>query len=138
MIGAAVFWLGFAFLLTRTAWAGYYRFFYPAWMQWALLPVAVIIFSVLAFSFHWLACRLPGHPLVWFCLFGGLESIAEHAIAWHGLDLPARVPLLAGAPPFPIFFFAFFEYQVYWAIALWIAWLLAMMKSGNRSSNMPS
>ena len=138
VIGASIFWLGFALLLTRIAWAGYYQYFYPAWMQWGILPAAALVFSALAFAFHWLACRLPGHPLAWFCLFAGLQSVAEHAIAWYGAGLPARVPMLAGAPPFPIFVFAFFEYQVYWAVALWIAWLLTRVKFNRKSSFIPS
>jgi hypothetical protein len=128
LMGASIFWLGFSLLITRVAWSGYYRYFYPAWMSWGVLLLAVIVFPGLAFAFHWLACRLPGHPLGWFCLFAGLEAVLEHAIAWAGLDLPARVPLLAGASLGPILVFAFFEYQIYWAVALWIAWWLTRLK----------
>jgi hypothetical protein len=137
-MGAAIFWLGFAALLTRLTWTGYYQFFYPAWMKWGLLAIALIVFPGLAFAFHWLACRLPGPALAWFCLFAGLESVGEHTIAWYTADLPTRVPMLADAPLIPILVFAFFEYIVYWAIALWIAWLLTRVKFYKKSSSVSS
>jgi hypothetical protein len=124
VMGASLFWLGFSFALEQVFWVGYYRYFYPEWMKWGILAVAFLVFPLLAFAFHWLACQLPKHPLIWFCLFAGSEAVIEHIVAWYGTGLPEKVPYLTGLPLFPIIVFAFFEYLVYWAIALWLAWLL--------------
>jgi hypothetical protein len=124
VLGASLFWLGFTILLEQVFWSGYYRYFYPEWMKWGIIAVALVIFPMLAFIFHWLACLLPKHPLIWFCLFAGFEAVIEHIVAWYGTGLPEKVPYLAGLPLFPVIVFAFFEYLAYWAIALWLAWLL--------------
>jgi len=127
VMGASIFWLGFTFVFEQAFWAGYYQFFYPEWMKWGILAVALIVFPAMAFAFHWLACRLPKHPLIWFCLLVGLEAVTEHIVAWYGTGLPDKVPYLTGLPLFPILVFAFFEYLVYWAIALWLAWFLTRL-----------
>ncbi len=127
VMGASLFWLGFTFVFVQAFWAGYYQFFYPGWMKWGILAVAFIVFPALAFVFHWLACRLPAHPLIWFCLLAGLEAVVEHVVAWYATDLPAKVPYLTSLPLFPVLVFAFFEYQVYWAVALWLAWALTRL-----------
>jgi ABC-type branched-subunit amino acid transport system permease subunit len=132
--GAGIFWLAFSLMMTQTMWQGYYGYFYPAWMKWVILLVAAVIFPGLAFVFHWLACRLPGHPLGWFCLFVGLESMVEHSIAWMN-GLPEKVPYLNGAPLAPVLTFAFFEYQIYWAIALWLAWLLVKLAEKRKGTD---
>lgn len=62
--------------------------------------------------------------MIWFCLLTGLLAANEHYIAWSFARLPEKVPMLAGIPLIPIMLFAFFEYQVYWAGALWLAWTL--------------
>jgi hypothetical protein len=123
VLGASLFWFGFAFVFEQVFWAGYYRLFYPEWMKYGILAIAFFVFPMMAFAFHWFACRLPKHPLIWFCLLAGFESVTEHFVAWYGTGLPNKVPYLTGLPLFPVLVFAFFEYLAYWAIALWLAWL---------------
>jgi len=57
-------------------------------------------------------------------LFAGLLAALEHLAAFYLVDLLNQVPYLRGTRPGPVLLFAFFEYQVYWAAALWLAWLL--------------
>jgi hypothetical protein len=123
-MGASLFWLGFAAALVNLAWSYYYRYFYPDWMKWGTALIATILYSILAFACHWVSCRLPGLPILWFCLFTGLLAANEHYIAWAFARLPEKVPMLADMPLMPIMLFAFFEYQVYWAVTLWLAWIL--------------
>ncbi len=124
VMGASLFWLGFTAALVNLAWGYYYRFFYPAWMKWGTALIACCLYSIYALTCHWLACRLPVQPMLWFCLFTGLLAANEHYIAWNFARLPEKVPMLAGMPLLPTMLFAFFEYQVYWAIALWLGWIL--------------
>ena len=123
-MGASLFWPAFTLVMLQTAWHGYYAFFYPAWMKWGAALIALIVYTVYAFGMHWVASHLPGHPLVWFCLLAGVLAAGEHVAAWDLVDLPNRVPFLRGTPLGAAMVFAFFEYQVYWAAALWLAWLL--------------
>lgn len=136
VMGAALFWLGFAATLVNLAWGYYYRFFYPEWMKWGIAFIAFFLYSVYAFACHWLACRLPGRPMLWFCLFTGLLAANEHYIAWTFARLPEKVPMLEGTPLGPIMLFAFFEYQVYWAIALWLAWLLIKLSQLRKETSL--
>ena len=127
VMGASLFWPAFALVLLQTAWHGYYQFFYPPWMKWGAAVIALAVYSVDAFGVHWLASRLPGQPLAWFCLLVGILAAFEHLMAWVVVDLPNRVPSLRGTPLGVAMAFAFFEYQVYWAVALWLGWLLTRM-----------
>lgn len=124
VMGASLFWPGFAATLVHLMWTSYYCFFYPNWMRWGIVFTAFFLYSIYAFACHWLSCRLPGQPLLWFCLLSGLLAANEHWIAWNFARLPEKVPMLQEMPLLPIMFFAFFEYEVYWAVALWFAWML--------------
>jgi hypothetical protein len=124
MMGASLFWPAFAVCMLQLAWAGYYQFFYPAWMKWGVVIISFVVYPAYAGAAHWLVVRLPGHPLPWFCLAAGLLAAAEHVLAWGLVDLPNRVPYLRGAPLPAVMLFAFFEYQVYWGAALWLGWAL--------------
>jgi hypothetical protein len=123
-MGASLFWLAFTAILVNLAWGFYYRHFYPEWMKWGTALIAFAIYSIYAFACHWLSSHLPGQPMLWFCLFTGLLAANEHYIAWTFARLPEKVPMLADMPLVPTMLFAFFEYQVYWAGVLWLAWLL--------------
>ena len=129
VMGASLFWIGFSAALVNLAWGYYYRFFYPAWMKWGTALIAFALYSIYAFACHWLACRMPGYPMFWFCIFTGLLAANEHFIAWNVARLPEKVPMLAAMPLVSAMLFAFFEYQVYWAIALWLAWMLIKLSS---------
>ena len=124
VMGASLFWIAFTAVLVNWAWGWYYRYFYPEWMKWGTALIASVLYSFFALACHWLACRLPGRPMLWFCLFTGLLAANEHYIAWTFAHLSEKIPMLAGMPLVPTMIFAFFEYQVYWAGGLWLAWLL--------------
>ena len=127
VMGASLFWLGFTAALVNLIWESYYHWFYPQWMNWGAALVAAVLYSIYAFACHWASCRLPGLPMLWFCLFTGLLAANEHYVAWTFARLPEKVPMLAGMHRAPTMLFAFFEYQVYWAIALWLSWILLIL-----------
>src|SRR5512145_501870 len=60
VMGASLFWPAFGVVLSQTMWDGYYRFFYPDWVKWAIPVLAFGVYPLLAFGYHWLASRLPG------------------------------------------------------------------------------
>jgi hypothetical protein len=116
-VASAIFWGILAALLVSFTWKNYYSLFAPRWHRLAAPLGAVVFYSTFALLFRWVSLRLPGNPILYFCLLGGLESVPEHAVAiyrFHILD----IPILRGSTPASIFIFAFFEYMLFWGIAL--------------------
>lgn len=122
-IAAGVFWGALAWLLIAFSWDFYYQFFAPAWYRWGAPLEAVFLYAALGLFLRWAAGKLPGNPVLWFCLLGGLESIPEHAIGIFRFGI-LEIPALQGSSPGSIFLFAFFEYTVYWGIVLGLAAVL--------------
>jgi hypothetical protein len=113
---AAVFWGCFAFVLYRVFWETYYRYFSSSWLyNGGSLLLGILLVVVLAFLFHWTACRLPGNPLIGFCLLCGLESLLEHLWVIYSLRI-LDIHLLQGINPTSILAFSFPEYIFYWCI----------------------
>jgi hypothetical protein len=81
----------------------------PAWL-----------YFLLGLLLRWAALRLPGNPIISFCLLGGLESVPEHAIAIYRFHI-LQIPFLQDTTAAAIFILAYFEYVVYWSLALCLA-----------------
>lgn len=122
-ITAALFWAVLASILVLTTWDDYYSHFAPSWARW-LAPLASLTYFVIALILRWLSLKLPGSSTLNFLLLGGLESIPEHLGAVYGMDI-MEIPMFAGSNVVEIFLFAFFEYVIFWALALWLALLAA-------------
>jgi hypothetical protein len=136
-IGSALFWGVFATLLFWYAWDFYYRYYAPAWSRFAAPLSAMLFYFLLALLFRQIALHLPGNPTLTFCLLGGLEALPEHAVAiyrFHILD----IPVLQGMTAVEIFVFAFFEYVVYWSLALCLVialdWAISSYQKRARSA----
>jgi hypothetical protein len=118
---AAVLWSVFGIVLVSVFWDTYYQYFYPGWFRsGGILVFVPIVFAGLALAFHWLALRLPGNPILTFCMLGGLEAVVEHVWGIYGLKI-LEVPMLQGASPASMLAFAFPEYIFYWCIVIGIA-----------------
>jgi hypothetical protein len=118
---AALFWSIFGLALVWIFWDSYYRYFYPAWFRsGGILVFVPVVFGMLALAFHWLALKLPGNPLLNFCILAGLESVLEHLVGIYGLKV-IQVPMLQGASPVSVLAFAFPEYIFYCCIVISIA-----------------
>jgi hypothetical protein len=118
---AAIFWGAFATVLVVVFWDTYYHYFFPGWLRsGGILLYAPTLYGAFALTFHWLALRLPGNPIVNFCLLSGLESLLEHLWGIYGLKI-LRVPILQEASPESILAVAFPEYILYWCIVISIA-----------------
>jgi hypothetical protein len=116
-IGSALFWGVFAALMIAYAWSFYYVHFVPAWYRYAAPLGAAVLYPLLAHLIRWASLRLPGNPAVTFCLLGGLEAIPEHAVGIYRFRI-LDIPMLQGVSPGSVFLFAYFEYVVYWGVAL--------------------
>lgn len=119
-IASALFWSLLAVLLLTWAWDFYYELFVPSWYRLAAPLGAILLYSFLGLGMRWAALKLPGNPVVTFCLLGGLASIPEHAVGIYRFDI-LQIPILQGSTPGAIFLFAFFEYIVFWGITLSLA-----------------
>ena len=124
-IASAIFWGLCATAALILAWDFYYRYIYPSWARW-LAPVDALFYGLIGLGMWWLACRLPGIPVVWFVILGGVEGVAEHIIGIYALHILQKVPWLNGVPPVPVTIFSFFEYIFYWTLVAWLA--LALFK----------
>jgi hypothetical protein len=100
-------------------WDTVYKFVFPAWSRWLLPAGYGLLFSGLALAFWHISTALAHWQPVWFCLLGGLISLAGHAIGIsRGL---LQVPLLAEASVSSALVFGVFEFVFYWCVIVGIA-----------------
>ena len=122
MGSSAVLWGIFAAAVLWGFWDIYYRYFFPGWMRW-FPPFMAMLYGAIGLALWWLALRLPGNPVLNFCLLGGLEAIPEHLWGIYGLRILERVPMLQGLSPTSVLVFAIPEYVLYWGVILGVATL---------------
>jgi hypothetical protein len=123
VITAAIFWSVVGVVLYQVFWDDYYRYFASSWLHdGGVLVITIPMGAGLALLFHWLALRLPGNPIVSFCLLGGLKGLLEHLWGIYSLKI-LSIPLLQGVSPASILAFAFPEYIVYWCVVISLALL---------------
>jgi hypothetical protein len=108
-------------------WDFYYQYIFPTWSRW-LAPLDAVFYGLVGLGMWWLALHLPGSPVVWFVILGGLEGVAEHVFGIYALHILDKVPWLSGLPPLPLIVFSFFEYTVYWGLTAWLG--LMILKLG--------
>ncbi len=124
--GSALFWSVLAGILMWFAWDSYYRYYAPSWDR-IVGPLAALVFYFLfGLILRWVALHVPGNPVVTFCLVGGLESVPEHAVAIYRFHI-LQIPMLQDMSAASIFIFAYFEYVVYWSLALCVAIIMNRM-----------
>lgn len=105
-------------------WDWAYRYVFPVWARWLVPPIYGLIFGVSGLALCWLALRLPGNPVVSFCLLGGLVSLPGHLWAIYGRRMLEKVPVLQGVSPASALVFGVFEFIFYWSTIMVIALLL--------------
>ncbi len=124
VITSAVFWGAFALVLVQVFWDTYYQYFFPFWYRTGgILLYAPSLYAFFALAFHWLAGRLPGNPIVTFCLLSGIESLIEHLWGVYGLGI-LDIPLLQEVSLTSIVFLAIPEYIFYWCSVISLAMIL--------------
>jgi hypothetical protein len=135
-IASALFWGLLAAVLLSFAWDFYYTLFVPSWYRLAAPLGAILLYPLLGLAMRWAALKLPGNPVITFCLLGGLESIPEHAIGIYRFDI-LQIPILQGSTASAIYLFAFFEYVIFWGITLLLAIGLDRLYNGLRGDAPP-
>jgi hypothetical protein len=121
VITTGVFW--FLLLLTLMSWLFWepvYHYVFPAWARWFIPPVYGVLFAATGYFFWWLARRLPGNPIINWCVLGGLWGIVTHTWAIYRGILD-KVPMLQGASPVATAIMPIFEFAFYYCVILSIA-----------------
>lgn len=121
VITTGIFW--FLLLLTLMLWLFWepvYHYVFPAWARWFIPPVYGVLFAATGYFFWWLARRLPGNPIINWCLLGGLWGMVTHAWAIYR-GILGKVPMLQGASPVAAVIMPIFEFAFYYCVILSIA-----------------
>ncbi len=127
---SGIFWLLVWMIMVSIFWEPVYQFVFPSWSRWLIPPAMGVFFALAGLFIWWAATRLPGNPVISFCLLGGLWGIITHIWAiYRGiLDKP---PLLQGASPVAASIMPFFEFVFYWCIILGAAFSWQKRKKRN-------
>jgi len=114
-------------------WDLVYGRLFPVWSRW-LLPVGYgLLFASLALLFWWASLRMPGRPVVTFCLLGGLVSVPGHAVGIaRGL---LRVPFLSQVSPASALTLGVAEFIVYCALMVALAGAMLRFAGGARGAS---
>lgn len=126
IVVSSIFW---SLLYTIAAWAFWdscYSYIFSNWVRW-LVPIYGVLLGGVALLFWWLALRLPGNPVVNFCILGGLHSLPGHLFGGYGRGLLQKCPILHNVSPASALVFGIFEFVFYWSVVISIA---AMLRSG--------
>lgn len=116
-ITSGVFWFLVWILMSVFFWVPVYHYVFPEWARWLIPCVYGPLFGLLALLFWNLALRIPGNPVVNFCILGGLWGMATHIWAIYR-GLLEGPPMLRGADPVAIAVMPVFEFIFYWCLIL--------------------
>jgi hypothetical protein len=125
-LAAGVFWTSYGLMLFALTWESFYTKFLPdpANRSLARSMLELLPYPIIGLALWWLAVRLPGNPVVSFCLLGGMQSLPEHLWGIYRLGMMDKVPFLQEASAASVLAFAMPEYTLYWGSILYIAMLI--------------
>ena len=124
VVAAVIFWSALWAWVLWSFWDCCYIYVFPGWARWLIPPAYGALFGGSGLALWWLALRLPGNPVVGFCVLGGLVSLPGHLWAIYGRRMLEKVPLLQGVSPSSALVFGVPEFIFYWSIIIVIAVLL--------------
>jgi hypothetical protein len=110
-----------AWVLWGSFWDLVYGYLFHPSARWLGPPAYGLLFGLAAAGFWRLALRLPGNPVVTFCVLGGLASLPGHLFAIYGRHMFELVPMLRGVSPLSALVFGIFEFIFYWSVITLIA-----------------
>ena len=123
MLASGVFWISYGLTLFWLSWDSFYSRFLPRPIDSSLarMMIELLPYAFIGLAMWWLASKLPGNPVVSFCLLGGVQSIFEHLWGVYRHGMLEKVPFLQDASVVSVLAFATAEYILYWGSVLWIA-----------------
>jgi hypothetical protein len=133
VIVSMIFWTALWYVVMEDAfvWETSFRYVFQPWQRWIWPPVFGLISGGIAWLFWRLTLRLPGNPVLYFLLFGGLLSFVDHSVAIRKGVM--GTPLLKDVSIASALTFGFFEFIFYWSIILAISSLLDLARERIRS-----
>ncbi len=134
-LASALIWGALGGIFVFSFWDQYYQFFYPLWLR-GLTAVDAVLYGLVGLVLWGLATRLPGNPVLWFGLLGGLEGVAEQMVGAVALNLMSRVPGLAETGPLLLVLLAFTQYLLGWALVGWLG--LGLNRALKQPANLES
>jgi FtsH-binding integral membrane protein len=123
IVTTGIFWCAIWGLMSLVYWEAVYHYVFPAWARWLIPPVYGCLFAGVALLFWSLSFRIPGRPVLNFCVLGGLWGTVTH-IWGISRGLLEKPPMLQGTSPIAATIMPFFEFVFYWCTILTIALLL--------------
>ena len=130
-VAAALVWFGIWSWALGNFWETVYIYVFPAWGQTWIPFIALVVAGLVGLGLWTLAVRLKWHPVLSFCLLGGLLGILTHIWAVYR-GVVSKPPMLQGASPVAAVVFAFFEYMLYWCAILTLAalptWAVGLLR----------
>ena len=108
-------------------WDRVYGHVFPAALRWWLAPGQAALTVAIAGAAIAIAARLPGWPVVSYCLLGGVWGVLGHAWGIY-LGLMDKPPLLHGASPVAAVILAFFEFTFYFCVVVAAASLVHRLR----------
>lgn len=118
----AIFWFGLWLWVVTAYWWAVYAHVFPPWSRWYLPAFQAVLTAAVASVAIRVSQRWAGHPVLNYCLMGGLWGVLTHL--WALLQgITTRPPALQGVHPLGVVVIAFFEFIFYWCIILVLAML---------------
>lgn len=123
VIVTGVFWFVVWLVMNIYFWDSVYHYVFPPWARWVIPPAYGLLFSLVALLFWWISLRLPGVPVLNFCILGGLWGTATHlwGVRQGLIDKP---PMLQGVSILSVAVMPIFEFIFYWCVILSISFFL--------------
>lgn len=120
VIATAVFFSSLWSFVLTWGWSWFYSYIFPTWIP-PLAPTFGLVYAVIGYAMYRLAKYLPGNPVVYFCVLGGVEGFITHLWVVFGIGVIEKVPMMHGVSQASVLIFATFEKTFYWSIILLMA-----------------
>jgi len=120
---AALTWCGIYTWAAWTFWESCYGRIFPPLALWAAPLFGICEGLLLGWLFWLVGRRLPFPPVLVVGLLGALQSFPGHLVGIFGRSMLDACPMLNGVSPVSALVFGMFEFALYWAAILALAWL---------------
>lgn len=133
-----VVWFGSLYTWAAwTFWGNCYGNVLPPVARW-LATVVGVVYGAMGWLFWWVASRTsPRRPLPVFLVLAALQSLPGHLHGIYGRGLLEGCAPVRGISPSAALVFGLFEFAVYWAVVLLVAYAVARRWCGEGAADAP-